>query len=547
MRSAFSRFGLFRSCYSHSEEENEEKKSAAALCFLDENVQNDPLHIDQSHSDRVESHVDLEAASNVDAQGASSQPTEDFFDEFVDDSHVIHNYFMKLDVNGCGHISSDQILSVLKHLRNKSGPCEDFISLVESLKSSEPAASIDLNTFQELVNRIPRIRGRRVHWARAMKLETVLARHLKAGDLFDELSAVKDMKAEELQGVLNSFCKDATRIITEEWERLSQLSSSVDDQRPASINTKFSGELTGRAGNILASRHVLENLIGNPDPFILAGILREHLSSASSPYYYMGAADGLVTTDVLEFARMLGSDNEYEKDKSGQVIGRAPLFLEEVAKGLHVNGMSKAKLEGPSDAELRQLEEQFRCLRSSFADTMEGRQGLFPGEPGYTEHLLDVLVTASSPEDAARWLAQQGSQLALARGKRAQAGGEADKVSPRPEGAGVGFDQGTENTFSSASSSSSCSSSSSSSSSCDLADLVFVVPPAPRHHSLLLTALLPCGFLTLPERKREQLREQLERVCCAGDCAVAVELVNPRSYTYCEQAAPRPLPAKATA
>ncbi len=37
---------------------------------------------------------------------------------------------------------------------------------------------------------------------------------------------------------------------------------------------------------------------------------------------------GLVTTDLLQFARILGNPNEYEKDKSCLVIGKAPLFLE---------------------------------------------------------------------------------------------------------------------------------------------------------------------------------------------------------------------------
>ena len=102
MRSAFSRFGLFRSCYTHSEEADEEQTSAAALCFLDENEKTreiESTQIDQPHSEQVKiHHLDFEAASNVDSQGAVSQGavsqiTEEFFDELVDDNHVIHNFF----------------------------------------------------------------------------------------------------------------------------------------------------------------------------------------------------------------------------------------------------------------------------------------------------------------------------------------------------------------------------------------------------------------------------------------------------------------------
>ena len=62
-----------------------------------------------------------------------------------------------------------------------------------------------------------------------MKLENVLARHLRVGELFDELSGVKGMSAEDLQAALDAFCKDAETVVRREWQRLRELPPARHD------------------------------------------------------------------------------------------------------------------------------------------------------------------------------------------------------------------------------------------------------------------------------------------------------------------------------
>jgi hypothetical protein len=70
-----------------------------------------------------------------------------------------------------------------------------------------------------------------------------------------------------------------------------------------------------------------------------------------------------VTTVLLEFARILINPKEYEKDRTG--ISRL----------------------------------EARRLRRCHDDAAASRQGVFPGEAGDGEHLLDIVVTTGTPKE----------------------------------------------------------------------------------------------------------------------------------------------------
>ena len=120
--------------------------------------------------------------------------TVDIFDEELDDHDVISKFFHRLDTSCDGLVSTDEILAALAKFEDCSPISLGLTTLLENVSRSG-RDSFDLQAFTQLVHQIPRLHGQRVQWARALRLECILARHLATGPLFNELAGVRAMTA----------------------------------------------------------------------------------------------------------------------------------------------------------------------------------------------------------------------------------------------------------------------------------------------------------------------------------------------------------------
>ena len=312
----------------------------------------------------------------------------DIFDESADDDEVLLNFFRKIDTNGDGMISKEEIEWALVKFKNRSNAVQGLEILMNKLSKfpCESECSLNLKGFGEMVREIPRIHGQRIQWARSLHLDSVLARHLKVGSLFDELSGIMDMTETEVKIALEMFSKDVYVIIQKELTKLRNL--GTEPEQAMSAISKFSGGFTGKFGDTQMFQGGLESEIGSPDAMILKGILRENtLIDQSCREKYRPSNYGIVTSDLVEYARVFGNPDEYGHSSNGKLdqrekIDGIPNFLLEVARGLHEG------VRGPSEAELKDLKLEFQRLTRVHSMVRKmSRSAKFPGEIG------DVLYT----------------------------------------------------------------------------------------------------------------------------------------------------------
>jgi hypothetical protein len=204
------------------------------------------------------------------------------FDECDDDEEVVQTFFSNIDVNKDGKVSSDEIRFALGRF-NDSTNAQKLEALLRKLdENSEYSHEMSLTSFRNFIRefKLPRIHGQRIQWARSLGLDCVLARHLKVGDLFDQLSGIKAMTESELQQALDLFASDVRVILHGELWKLKNV-GSMSEQAKA-VMSKFTGGFTGRFGDSNTFQGGLEREIGIPDPAILKGIFRENMSETGS-------------------------------------------------------------------------------------------------------------------------------------------------------------------------------------------------------------------------------------------------------------------------
>jgi hypothetical protein len=145
----------------------------------------------------------------------------------------------------------------------------------------------------------------------------------------------------------------------------------------------------------------LEEEIGPPDLFILRGILREHMFSDDSTIPFVSSTHGVLTTPLLELARLLG-DEDSKRDKSAWTV------LRDLANRGPDHGA------GPAPAELDRIHQEIHALKEAFSAAVAARGGCLPGEAtdSYTEVLVDVAVACDDAEAAADAAQRLGDTLA---------------------------------------------------------------------------------------------------------------------------------------
>jgi hypothetical protein len=126
-------------------------------------------------------------------QAANSRFTEDddekelFMDLFIAlGANKRGNHLTRRDQGGGFSGHEEEVLeSLLKS--NRSGQAH------EQSASLPPKVGVNFREFSELLEKLPRVRGERVKWARSLWLEEVLARHVPKCDIFDGLKGIRTL------------------------------------------------------------------------------------------------------------------------------------------------------------------------------------------------------------------------------------------------------------------------------------------------------------------------------------------------------------------
>jgi hypothetical protein len=78
----------------------------------------------------------------------------------------------------------------------------DFLKTImkEGLRSNTAGKNLDIAGFKDILTKMPRIHGERYHWVKSMNLNRLLARRLRLGNIFDELSGIREMNEKRWPG-----------------------------------------------------------------------------------------------------------------------------------------------------------------------------------------------------------------------------------------------------------------------------------------------------------------------------------------------------------
>ena len=329
-------------------------------------------------------------------ESLAQRPSLPIIDENDDDERVLIKLFATFDKNQDRKLSRAEIVDGLNRISSLNESLADsrkkFLELLDTEVQSVEDKSITLNQFKEIAGKVPRIKGQRLQWVKSFNLNGRLAASLSSGDLFDQLSGIRGMEESELKTALRKFGEDVEYIVLEAWK------SEIQADKYHGLNNinqvekemdKFAGNL-GKFGDEKMFQEGLEAQIGIPDPLILKGIFRENVLRPDSGNKRVSPNYRIVNSDKLEYARLLGHQSEYSAysetlltDSELRQFNGIPFYLAEVALGKHSVG-------GPSEAELKDLQPEFKHLKELYEKICCQTKKIFPGDTGYTQKSLEI-------------------------------------------------------------------------------------------------------------------------------------------------------------
>jgi hypothetical protein len=210
------------------------------------------------------------------------------FSEDEDDRELFKDLFATLDTDSNGYISQEEIRCALHGFSGHEEMKVVLESLLESKSLSQPHDShplcegLDFKKFSEILEKLPRVRGERVKWARTLRLEEVLARNLPKGDVFDGLKGLRALPDSERRALAESLASKVSAIlpnlILEKLYALSQSNAAPSAEALSHLNSKFclDGAYIGRFATLDDFYRGPEALIGTPNPKIEVGMETEH-------------------------------------------------------------------------------------------------------------------------------------------------------------------------------------------------------------------------------------------------------------------------------
>jgi hypothetical protein len=307
------------------------------------------------------------------------------FDAVADDEEVVKQFFASMRGSD-DEISEEEID---RALQNEQGD-KDMADLLGKMKSKAP---VSLEGLRSLIKETPRLSGQRIVWSASLGLETLFAKHLRSGSVFDGLKGIKEMSVCELQSACRKFSLELTRVVEREWLRIAQVNAPSAHGRSGfeGLMNKFidEGGFLGQFGNVEMFHAGLESQIGYPNPKLFKAILREHCFSTDSEDVTVTGNYGIAFSPVQEFARLLGKDKHPPIEPQKLPIE----FLRAVA-----NSNAADKCKGPTVKELEEVADEIKRLEKVFAFTMKRKNSVFPGEDGdeHQESICEVTIYAEN-------------------------------------------------------------------------------------------------------------------------------------------------------
>jgi hypothetical protein len=327
---------------------------------------------------------------------------DDPFTEDMDDEQMLTYTYGKLDINEIYGVSIQDVNGALR--RKSFAQHVNFQETMEKELGSEFRVN-SFHKFKQAMQMVPRIRGKRIQWANSLNLDSRLARLLPPGILFDELSGIKSMDETQIENILSSFFQEVKHTFIAACEQLGQIENVQQAKVEIALN-KFTGDI-GKFGDTGMFQEGLENQIGSPDPYILKAIFHEHVLAEDSVIMDVTSNYKILFSNKQEYARLFGHPDEYRLGPDSKLEENdlkdnpnIPVFLMEVAKGLHnIHGTDK-NLVGPSMADLKDLQDGFAELKKEYERILEDNNNVFPGECNHVQRCMQLTLVAADSASA---------------------------------------------------------------------------------------------------------------------------------------------------
>ena len=127
------------------------------------------------------------------------------FTEVEDDDQVVNACFEGIDQDCNGKLSNAELVTFFSALKPDQNSLVEPLKALESNTLAESGEDISLEAFKKVMDGVPRVKGHRMQWVRALNLPGRLARLLKVGEIFDQLSGIKKMTLTDLDDALKQF------------------------------------------------------------------------------------------------------------------------------------------------------------------------------------------------------------------------------------------------------------------------------------------------------------------------------------------------------
>jgi hypothetical protein len=199
------------------------------------------------------------------------------FSEDDDELEVVTKFFREMDSNDDKKISRSELDAAMK--KYESIDQKELLEALKTMMEKNKIEEVSLEDFFAVVKDLPRVKGQRVHWARSLGLDGMLAKLLALGDIFDGLSALKTMSDTDLSRHVDDVCSKFSKELPGLLKlKLKELKANDELSALEFKNTKFSmeGSFEGSFASLQDFYDGPEKKIGTPNPKVDEGMRREH-------------------------------------------------------------------------------------------------------------------------------------------------------------------------------------------------------------------------------------------------------------------------------
>ena len=224
------------------------------------------------------------------------------FSEADEYKELIDHLFKEIDSDKDGQITHEELMTALtKH--DFQTELKKILEMLLGVSSAQQSISKDL--FYQAFEKLPRVHGELVLWARGLHLEEHLARLLLRGDLSDGLKGLKRLKRQQLvpyvKKVVENFSEVLSKVLLTALEQLLTVGASVN--AISHVNSKFvlDGAFLGNFATIDDFYAGPEKIIGTPNPKIGEGMEIEHCRRKNSNKNFTTSNYNIETTPETEW------------------------------------------------------------------------------------------------------------------------------------------------------------------------------------------------------------------------------------------------------